>query len=80
MELLATGRGIGYLLKSRVTDVTEFVETLERAPTRASPGGCGSPRGRSRSTCAAFWPSCVFRRPTTITLEVLEVVTFLEAR
>jgi DNA-binding NarL/FixJ family response regulator len=29
MELLASGRGIGYLLKSRVTDVTEFVETLE---------------------------------------------------
>jgi DNA-binding NarL/FixJ family response regulator len=30
MELLASGRGIGYLLKSRVTDVSEFVETLER--------------------------------------------------
>jgi serine/threonine-protein kinase PknK len=30
MELLASGRGIGYLLKSRVTDVTEFVDTLER--------------------------------------------------
>jgi serine/threonine-protein kinase PknK len=30
MELLASGRGIGYLLKSRVTDVAEFVETLER--------------------------------------------------
>jgi len=30
MELLATGRGIGYLLKTRVTDVGEFVETLQR--------------------------------------------------
>ena len=30
MGLLASGRGIGYLLKSRVTDVTEFVATLER--------------------------------------------------
>jgi len=30
MELLASGRGIGYLLKSRVTDVAEFVDTLER--------------------------------------------------
>jgi serine/threonine-protein kinase PknK len=30
MELLATGRGIGYLLKSRVTDVAEFIDTLER--------------------------------------------------
>ena len=30
MELLATGQRIGYLLKNRVTDVEEFVETLER--------------------------------------------------
>lgn len=30
MELLASGRGVGYLLKSRVTDVAEFLETLER--------------------------------------------------
>ena len=30
MELLASGRGIGYLLKSRVTDVEEFIETLHR--------------------------------------------------
>jgi DNA-binding NarL/FixJ family response regulator len=30
MELLATGRGIGYLLKSRVVDVSDFVETLGR--------------------------------------------------
>jgi DNA-binding NarL/FixJ family response regulator len=30
MELLAGGRGIGYLLKARVTDVDDFVETLER--------------------------------------------------
>jgi DNA-binding NarL/FixJ family response regulator len=30
MELLAGGRGVGYVLKSRVTDVAEFVETVER--------------------------------------------------
>jgi DNA-binding NarL/FixJ family response regulator len=30
MELLATGQSIGYLLKSRVTDVEEFVDTLQR--------------------------------------------------
>jgi DNA-binding NarL/FixJ family response regulator len=30
MELLATGQRTGYLLKSRVTDVDEFIETLER--------------------------------------------------
>jgi DNA-binding NarL/FixJ family response regulator len=29
-ELLATGEGIGYLLKSRVTDVDEFVDTVAR--------------------------------------------------
>jgi DNA-binding NarL/FixJ family response regulator len=30
MGLLASGRGVGYLLKSRVTDVEEFIETLHR--------------------------------------------------
>jgi DNA-binding NarL/FixJ family response regulator len=30
MELLASGRAIGYLLKSRVTDVAEFVDSLHR--------------------------------------------------
>jgi DNA-binding NarL/FixJ family response regulator len=30
MELLAGGRGIGYLLKSRVTDVADFIDTLRR--------------------------------------------------
>jgi DNA-binding NarL/FixJ family response regulator len=36
MDLLASGDGIGYLLKSRVTDVDEFVETLERLVKGAS--------------------------------------------
>jgi DNA-binding NarL/FixJ family response regulator len=35
-ELLSSGRGIGYLLKSRVTDVAEFVETLQRIAKGAS--------------------------------------------
>ena len=30
MELLATGRGIGYVLKSRVTKVQDFIETVDR--------------------------------------------------
>ena len=30
MELLASGRRVGYLLKSRVTDVDEFLETIDR--------------------------------------------------
>jgi DNA-binding NarL/FixJ family response regulator len=30
MELLAAGGGVGYLLKSRVTDVAEFAETVAR--------------------------------------------------
>ncbi|GAA0911766.1 response regulator transcription factor [Virgisporangium ochraceum] len=30
MELVASGHGIGYLLKSRVSDVTEFIDTVRR--------------------------------------------------
>jgi DNA-binding NarL/FixJ family response regulator len=30
MELLSSGRGIGYLLKSRVTDVAHFIDTVQR--------------------------------------------------
>jgi serine/threonine-protein kinase PknK len=30
MELLASGRGVGYLLKRRVTDVAEFLDSLQR--------------------------------------------------
>src|SRR4030088_956069 len=30
VDLLASGRGTGYVLKGRVTDVNEFLETLER--------------------------------------------------
>jgi serine/threonine-protein kinase PknK len=36
MELLAGGRGIGYLLKSRVTDVEEFTTTLRRVAAGGS--------------------------------------------
>jgi DNA-binding NarL/FixJ family response regulator len=36
MELLAGGNSVGYLLKSRVTDVAEFIETVERITAGAS--------------------------------------------
>ena len=36
MELLAGGERTGYLLKSRVTDVTEFIDTVERITAGAS--------------------------------------------
>jgi DNA-binding NarL/FixJ family response regulator len=36
MELLAGGERLGYLLKRRVTDVTEFIETVERITAGAS--------------------------------------------
>jgi DNA-binding NarL/FixJ family response regulator len=36
MDLLANGERSGYLLKSRVTDVDEFIETLERIVRGAS--------------------------------------------
>jgi DNA-binding NarL/FixJ family response regulator len=35
LELLATGGGVGYVLKTRLADVTELVETIERI----RPGG-----------------------------------------
>ena len=60
MDLLASGERSGYLLKSRVNDVAEFVETLERIVKGGSvvdPAPCrsSSPRGafRIRSTCSA---------------------------
>ncbi|MCW2623295.1 MAG: Serine/threonine-protein kinase pknK [Mycobacterium sp.] len=36
MELLASGHAIGYLLKSRVTDCADFIDTLERIANGAS--------------------------------------------
>jgi DNA-binding NarL/FixJ family response regulator len=36
MELLAGGHAIGYLLKNRVTDVTDFVDTVHRIANGAS--------------------------------------------
>jgi serine/threonine-protein kinase PknK len=36
MELLASGRSIGYLLKSRVTDVADFIDSLQRIAKGAS--------------------------------------------
>jgi DNA-binding NarL/FixJ family response regulator len=36
MELLAGGRGVGYLLKSRVTDLEDFTETLGRVAAGAA--------------------------------------------
>ena len=36
MTLLSTGRGIGYLLKSRVVDVDDFVDSLSRVARGAS--------------------------------------------
>ena len=36
MELLASGRSIGYVLKSRVTDVAQFIDSLERIAKGAS--------------------------------------------
>ncbi|MEA2579054.1 MAG: hypothetical protein QOD78_2642, partial [Chloroflexota bacterium] len=36
MELLAGGERLGYLLKSRVTDVAEFIETVERIAAGAA--------------------------------------------
>ncbi len=49
MELLASGQRIGYLLKSRVTDVDEFVETRRAHRQRRL-------RRRSRRSSRSSWP------------------------
>jgi DNA-binding NarL/FixJ family response regulator len=36
MELMANGSGMGYLLKSRVADVSDFIDALERIAKGAS--------------------------------------------
>ena len=36
VELLASGSGVGYLLKSRITDVDEFLDTLRRIASGGS--------------------------------------------
>ena len=36
IELLSSGRGIGYLLKTRITDVTDFIDSVERIAKGAS--------------------------------------------
>jgi DNA-binding NarL/FixJ family response regulator len=36
MELLASGGSVGYLLKSRITDMVDFIETLQRIANGAS--------------------------------------------
>src|SRR6202023_2868158 len=38
MELLAGGERLGYLLKSRVTDIAEFLDTVGRSSAGASGG------------------------------------------
>ena len=48
MELLASGQRSGYLLKSRVTDVDEFIETLERIAREARSSIPRSSRSSSR--------------------------------
>ncbi len=48
MELLAAGQRVGYLLKSRVTDVAEFAETVGRI---ADGWLCRGPGARTGAHC-----------------------------
>ena len=60
-ELLASGQKVGYLLKSRVTDVADFIDSLERIArggsgrrprTRQRVGVCSTPtRSAGRNQC-----------------------------
>ena len=49
MDLLACGQGVGYLLKSRVTDVDEFIDSLGQIAR----GGCVVDPGLVRELVAA---------------------------
>jgi hypothetical protein len=42
MDLLASGHRTGYLLKSRITDVAEFIDTLKRVGPGRVGGGSGA--------------------------------------
>ena len=54
-ELIAgRARGVGYLLKDRVADVTEFLDALTGSPTAAAPS---TPRSSPSSSPAAATPS-----------------------
>jgi len=59
MELLGSGHGIGYLLKCRVTDVADFIDTLPAHRQRRVGGGpgvgvrAGVRRPTGRSTLSA---------------------------
>jgi len=62
MDLLTGGRGVGYLLKSRVTDVEEFIDTLGRWSTRpwwpswCRPAAATTPWPPSAVGSARSWP------------------------
>jgi len=72
MDLLASGERRGYLLKSRVTDLNEYVETFERIVR----GGSATVEKHVHSILGKL------RLPETSEdhRRVLAVITFLEAR
>ena len=61
MELLASGQRIGYLLKSRITDVDDFLDTLDRivegrlgrGPRAGAGAGRRPPRDDPLRPCSA---------------------------
>ena len=68
-ELLASGQKVGYLLKSRVTDVADFIDSLERIAqrrlgrrprTRQRVGVCSTPtRSAGPTECTRKRGACV---------------------
>jgi YesN/AraC family two-component response regulator len=53
MELLSSGHAIGYLLKSRITDVADFIDTLERIAKGAR---SWTPRWCPSSPALSYFP------------------------
>jgi DNA-binding NarL/FixJ family response regulator len=51
MELAASGRSIGHLLKSRITNVEDFLDTVQRVAKGGSVARCGHYRARPAARC-----------------------------
>src|SRR6267378_1311479 len=84
MELLATGQRIGYLLKSRVTAVDEFIETVELMAEGRSNTGIAHRLWVTEGTVEKHVRSILMKlnlpEGEDDNRRVLAVVTYLESR
>jgi DNA-binding NarL/FixJ family response regulator len=75
--LLASGHGIGYLLKTRVTDVADFIDALERV---AEGGAVIDPTLVSELVSSSILGKLGLTTDDDDHRRVLAVITYLDAR